>query len=83
MTYFRNIAKYFSINRIKVCMDVGGTVVLLNLEILYESLYDLLNQAFISWVDEKFVDLGLGTHRLKCHVNKDFRYERLKYLVRA
>ena len=33
-----------NINRIKVCMETGQTVVLLNLENLYESLYDALNQ---------------------------------------
>ena len=32
------------INRIKVCMETGRTVILLNLESLYESLYDALNQ---------------------------------------
>ena len=33
-----------NINRIKICMEAGRTVVLLNLENLYESLYDALNQ---------------------------------------
>ena len=33
-----------NINRIKICMEAGRTVVLLNLEKLYESLYDVLNQ---------------------------------------
>ena len=33
-----------NINKIKVCMETGNTVVLLNLENLYESLYDALNQ---------------------------------------
>lgn len=36
-----------NINRIKVCMETGNTVVLLNLENLYESLYDALNQVRI------------------------------------
>ena len=35
---------YRYINTIKVCMDSGRTVVLLNLEDVYESLYDALNQ---------------------------------------
>ena len=35
------------INRIKVCMETGRTVILLNLESLYESLYDALNQVWI------------------------------------
>ena len=36
-----------NINRIKVCMETGQTVVLLNLENLYESLYDALNQVSV------------------------------------
>ena len=32
------------ISQIKICMETGRTVILLNLENLYESLYDLLNQ---------------------------------------
>ena len=36
-----------NINRIKVCMEIGRTVILLNLESLYESLYDALNQVSV------------------------------------
>ena len=39
-----------NINRIKVCMETGNTVILLNLENLYESLYDALNQVCIGIV---------------------------------
>ena len=39
-----------NINRIKVCMETGRIVILLNLESLYESLYDALNQVWNSWV---------------------------------
>ena len=35
------------ISQIKICMETGRTVILLNLENLYESLYDLLNQVYI------------------------------------
>jgi hypothetical protein len=55
-------------------MELGKTVVLLNLESLYESLYDALNQFYYKFGDnEKFVDLGLGTQRVKCLVHNDFR----------
>ena len=63
-----------NIYRIKTCMDVGKPVILLNLDDLYESLYDALNQYFSTWGDRKFVDLGLGTHRVKTFVNENFRY---------
>ncbi|XP_052817087.1 E3 ubiquitin-protein ligase rnf213-alpha-like [Mya arenaria] len=62
-----------NINRIKVCMETGQTVILLNLENLYESLYDALNQYYVKFGGERFVDLGLGTHRVKCPVHRDFR----------
>ncbi|XP_022783821.1 E3 ubiquitin-protein ligase rnf213-alpha-like [Stylophora pistillata] len=61
------------INRIKVCMETGRTVILLNLESLYESLYDALNQYYVYCGDQKFVDLGLGSHRVKCRVHNNFR----------
>ena len=36
-----------NINQIKICMETGRKVILLNLENLYESLYDVLNQVRI------------------------------------
>lgn len=62
-----------NINRVKICMETGRTVVLLNLQNLYESLYDALNQYYVFLGGQKYVDLGLGTHRVKCRVHKDFR----------
>ncbi|XP_077864556.1 E3 ubiquitin-protein ligase rnf213-alpha-like, partial [Saccoglossus kowalevskii] len=61
-----------NINRIKVCMETGRTVVLLNLESLYESLYDALNQYYVYFGGQRYVDLGLGTHRVKCRVHNEF-----------
>jgi len=52
-------------------MTVGRTVVLLNLEELYESLYDTLNQYFSC--DKKMVDIGLGSQRKQAVVNDTFR----------
>uniref|UniRef100_A0AAR2M4L8 Ring finger protein 213 n=1 Tax=Pygocentrus nattereri TaxID=42514 RepID=A0AAR2M4L8_PYGNA len=54
-------------------METGQTIVLLNLQNLYESLYDALNQYYVCLGGQKYVDLGLGTHRVKCRVHKDFR----------
>uniref|UniRef100_A0A8C9SEG1 RING-type E3 ubiquitin transferase n=1 Tax=Scleropages formosus TaxID=113540 RepID=A0A8C9SEG1_SCLFO len=62
-----------NINRVKICMETGQTIVLLNLQNLYESLYDALNQYYVSLGGQNYVDLGLGTHRVKCRVHKDFR----------
>lgn len=54
-------------------METGRTVILLNLENLYESLYDVLNQYYIYHADSKYVDLGLQTHRVKCRVHNNFK----------
>uniref|UniRef100_A0A8C7BJA4 Ring finger protein 213 n=1 Tax=Neovison vison TaxID=452646 RepID=A0A8C7BJA4_NEOVI len=54
-------------------METGKMVVLLNLQSLYESLYDALNQYYVYLGGQKYVDLGLGTHRVKCRVHPDFR----------
>ncbi|KAM5149392.1 E3 ubiquitin-protein ligase RNF213 [Callospermophilus lateralis] len=62
-----------NINRVKICMETGKMVVLLNLHHLYESLYDALNQYYVYLGGQKYVDLGLGTHRVKCRVHPDFR----------
>ncbi|XP_065534709.1 E3 ubiquitin-protein ligase RNF213-like isoform X6 [Lathamus discolor] len=62
-----------SVSRVKVCMETGRTVVLLNIHNLYESLYDALNQCFISLGGNYYVDLGLGTHRVKSRVKDEFR----------
>ena len=44
-----------NINQIKICMEAGRTVVLLNLDNLYESLYDLLNQVgVLARVSDKY-----------------------------
>ena len=67
-----------NINQIKICMETGRPVILLNLENLYESLYDLLNQYYILLGGgQRYVDLGLQTHRVKCRVHNDFKYEKM------
>ncbi|XP_073505879.1 E3 ubiquitin-protein ligase RNF213 isoform X2 [Phyllobates terribilis] len=62
-----------NINRVKICMETGQMVILLNLQNLYESLYDALNQYYVYLASQKYVDLGLGTHRVKCRVHPKFR----------
>lgn len=62
-----------NINRVKICMETGQAVVLLNLQNLYESLYDALNQYYVCLGEQKYVDLGLGSHRVKCRVHRNFR----------
>ena len=62
-----------NINQIKLHMEAGKPVVLLNLEGIYESLYDLLNQYYTQLYKGRYVDLGLRTHRMKCRVHENFK----------
>ena len=55
--------------RLGVCM-----VILLNLEnLLYESLYGVLNQCYMYYGGVRYVDLGLQTHRVNCRVHPNFK----------
>uniref|UniRef100_UPI0037E7EAB2 E3 ubiquitin-protein ligase rnf213-beta n=1 Tax=Semicossyphus pulcher TaxID=241346 RepID=UPI0037E7EAB2 len=62
-----------NVNRVKMCMETGRTVILLNMQNLYESLYDALNQYYVYLSEQQYVDLGLGSHRVKCRVHANFR----------
>ena len=74
---FKNDQDYSEICRnislIKHSMEVGKTVILLNSYNLYESLYDVLNQYYYEFAGQKYVDLGLGSHRIKASVHDNFR----------
>lgn len=63
-----------NINQIKICMETGRTAILLNLDNLYESLYDALNQYYVRSGGNRYVDLGLQTHRVKCRIHDNFKY---------
>lgn len=62
-----------NVNRVKTCMETGRHVILLNMQNLYESLYDALNQYYVYLSNQQYVDLGLGSHRVKCRVHINFR----------
>ena len=74
---FRSDQQYTEVCRnislIKHSMEIGKTVILLNSYNLYESLYDALNQYYYEFGGQKYVDMGLGTHRVKCQVHEKFR----------
>ncbi|XP_077981789.1 E3 ubiquitin-protein ligase RNF213-like [Glandiceps talaboti] len=76
-SHFENDQEYTqvcrNIKRIKLCMETGHPVLLINAENLYESLYDMMNQYYIEFGDLRFVNLGLGTHRFNARVHHNFR----------
>lgn len=62
-----------NISRIKQSMELGHTVIMLNCYNLFESLYDALNQYYYEFAGQRYVYLGLGTHRVNCAVHENFR----------
>ena len=62
-----------NINLIKSYIETGRTLILTNLLNLYESLYDVLNQYYFESLGKYWVDIGLGTHRVKCSVDEKFK----------
>ena len=78
-----------NINRVKICMETGRTVILLNLENLYESLYDALNQvSFIIWCLEariKLTDLILVSvvNQKQCNIVSHLRHMHGKHRMGA
>lgn len=54
-------------------MDRGETVVLMQQEDLYESLYDMLNQHYIDFNGKKLCRLALGPNSKLCAVHEKFK----------
>lgn len=54
-------------------MKDGKSIILLNLDPIYESLYDVLNQYHASLGGKRFVEIGFGNHKTLVEVHKDFR----------
>ena len=62
-----------NINRLKIHMEFGHVVVLTNLSNLYESLYELLNQFYVPLFGKYWVPIGIGSQRVECPVDPNFR----------
>ena len=62
-----------NINRIKIYMETGETVVLTNLTNLYDSLYEVLNQFYVNLLGKNWVTVGIGSQRVECPVHPKFR----------
>ena len=62
-----------NINRLKIHMELGHVVVLTNLSNLYESLYELLNQFYVPLLGKYWVPFGIGSQRVECPVDPNFR----------
>mmetsp|Transcript_36167 Transcript_36167/g.55256 ORF Transcript_36167/g.55256 Transcript_36167/m.55256 type:complete len:931 (+) Transcript_36167:1550-4342(+) len=61
------------IDKVKLCLESGKKVALINCGYIYESIYDAMNQYYQTWGGGKYVNLGLGTHRPPCRVDSKSR----------
>ena len=63
-----------NIRKIKMHMRCGSTIILIDTQRIYESLYDVFNKFYSKFGrEDKIVDIGLGNVREKCIVHPDFR----------
>lgn len=65
---------YRVLSRIILCMEQGFILILKDLENIYGSLYDMLNQNYISVGSKKNCRIALGPYsNPMCHVHEDFK----------
>eukprot|EP01084_Bolivina_argentea_P310586 537479_1 len=68
-----NIYLYRTIDRVRSSMLSGKVVVLLKLEQLYDSLYDVLNQRYLTVDTHKFCRICIGGESINCKVDPSFK----------
>ena len=54
-------------------MSSGGTVVLLHLDEIYDSLYDVLNQRYLSIDDKNYCNIAINDSEILCQIHPAFR----------
>ncbi|KAL3859944.1 hypothetical protein ACJMK2_010123 [Sinanodonta woodiana] len=65
---------YRILNKIIICMEQGFVLILKDLENIYGSLYDMLNQNYTMFGEMKKCRVALGPHSNSlCHVHEEFR----------
>ena len=64
---------YKVINKIQVCMEKGGIIVLKDFDYIYPSLYDLLNQNFTVETKRNFARISFKTSNSYNFVNDNFK----------
>eukprot|EP01083_Nonionella_stella_P157819 512771_1 len=66
---------YLYLNRVQNCMETGQTLILIHLEDIHESLYDMLNQRYVfRKTDNKmYCRIALGSNSQTCFVDPKFK----------
>ena len=60
-------------DKVKICMEKGQMLILLNLENLYELLHNALDQFYIYYGDKRYIHLGARIHQEHCIVHDKFK----------
>ena len=62
------------VNKIRIELEKGNTLVLKQLECVYPSLYNLFNQSFVSFGSKKYINISVGSRRdLFTYVHNQFK----------
>ena len=64
---------YRTIERVRGAMQSGKVCVLLKLDQLYDSLYDVLNQRYVNVDGQKFCKICMGGEFMQCQIHHTFR----------
>ena len=64
---------YRTIERVRGAMQSGRVCVLLKLDQLYDSLYDMLNQRYLNVDNQKFCKICIGGESISCQIHHTFR----------
>jgi len=65
---------YQTLSEIVLCADRGIPLILDQMDYIYSSLYDLLNQRFIQVGTQRYCRIALGAHyNPRCYIHRDFR----------
>eukprot|EP01083_Nonionella_stella_P165887 553073_1 len=63
-----------NIDKIKNAMLMGHTVVLLHLDDLYDSLYDVLNQRYLTIGSKRFSNISIRNETIRVQIDPSFRF---------
>ncbi|KAL4499721.1 hypothetical protein ABPG72_017261 [Tetrahymena utriculariae] len=61
------------LNQIICCIEQGFIIVLLNLDYIYQSLYEVLNQSYHTYDEKYYSKISIGADNSVIEVNKNFK----------
>ena len=64
---------YNVLNEIVLCMEQGAILVMVNLDFLYQSFYDLLNQNYTILRGKRFCRIAVGSDSYRYEVHSQFK----------